>query len=28
LIGDFVQSFTFGAKFELVVMDMHQSADY
>jgi hypothetical protein len=23
LIGDFVQSFTFGAKFELVVMDMH-----
>ena len=28
IIGDFVQSFTFCAKFELVVMDMHYSADY
>jgi hypothetical protein len=28
IFGDFVQSFTFGAKFELVVMDMHYIADY
>ena len=28
IIGDFVEAFTFGAKFELVVMDMHYIADY
>jgi hypothetical protein len=28
IFGDFVQSFTFGVKFELVVMDMHYIADY
>ena len=27
IFGDLIQSFTVGAKFELVVMDMHQSAD-
>ncbi len=28
IIGDFVQSLTFGAEFELVVMDVHYRADY
>ena len=28
LIGNFVQAFTFSAKFELLVVDMHYSADY
>jgi hypothetical protein len=28
IFGDFTQSLTFGAKFELVVMDMHYIADY
>ena len=28
ILGDFVQSFAVCAKFELVVMDTHQSADY
>ena len=28
ITGNFIQSFTFGAEFELVVMDMHYSADY
>ena len=28
IFGNFVQSFTFSAKFELVVMDTHYIADY
>lgn len=28
IIGDFIESFTLGPKFELVVMDMHYTADY
>ena len=28
VIGNFVQAFAFSAKFQLLVMDMHYSADY